>query len=416
MASTTIREVRAREILDSRGNPTLDVAVRTDGGMGMFGVPSGASTGTNEAVELRDGDKSRFGGKGTLKAATSVNVNIAGALVGMDAADQRAVDGRMLEMDGTPNKSRLGGNAIVGVSVAAARAAAGARGISVVEHLRALAPDIKPSSTGRRTPFLGMNLVNGGKHAATRLAFQEYKVVPQVDDIADALNIGTSIMHALKERIAKEYGPVHANVGDEGGFAPDLDSVRRPLELFMETAADLGLDHRIKLAMDSAASSFYSAEKDAYEYDGGWHSAEELETLFRGMIKDFPILYIEDPFNEDKFADFARLNADCGVIIVGDDLTVTNPTFLLQAIRLQAISGIIIKLNQVGSLTETLDCMKLARDNDIECIVSHRSGETNDSFLADLAVATGAFGVKAGGPQRGERVAKYNRFAELLGR
>jgi enolase len=413
MGGSIIRAVKAREILDSRGNPTLEVTVATDGGTGSFGVPSGASTGTNEAVELRDGDKSRWGGKGVLKAATSVNVSIAGALVGMDAADQRAVDGRMIEMDGTPNKSRLGGNAIVGVSVAAARAAASSRGIPLLEHLKALAEGIKPS---RRLPNLGMNLVNGGKHAATRLAFQEYKVVPQTDDITEALDIGTAIMHALKERIAKEYGAVHANVGDEGGFAPDLDAVRRPLELFMETAADLGLDHRIKLAMDAAASSFYSAEKDAYEYDGGWHAVAELEAAFRSMVKDFPILYIEDPFNEDKFADFARLNADAGTIIVGDDLTVTNPKFLQKAVDQKAISGIIIKLNQVGSLTETLDCMKLARDNGVECIVSHRSGETNDPFIADLAVATGAFGVKLGGPQRGERVAKYNRFLELLAR
>jgi enolase len=316
----------------------------------------------------------------------------------------------MLEMDGMPTKSRLGGNAMVGVSVAAARAAATSLGVPLTDHIRSLAPDITPSSTGRRTPYLGMNLINGGKHAATRLAFQEYKVVPQTDDITEALNIGTSIMHALKKRLAKELGPVHANVGDEGGFAPDLLAVHRPLELFMETAAELNLDHKIKLAMDAASSSFYSADKDAYEYDGGWRSAAELEAAFRGMIKDFPILYIEDPFNEDKWEDFTRLNADAETIIVGDDLTVTNPKFLQKAIGMKAISGIIIKLNQIGTLTETLDCMKLARDNDIECIVSHRSGETNDPFIADLAVATGAFGVKLGGPQRGERVAKYNRF------
>ncbi len=411
MSATTIRSITAREILDSRGNPTLEVTATCDGGAGTFGVPSGASTGTNEAVELRDGDKSRWGGQGVLKAAANVNVNIAGALVGMNAADQAVIDGRMLEMDGTPNKSRLGGNAIVGVSVAVAKAAAAAQKLQPHEWVKELARDIKPS---RRVPYLGMNLVNGGKHAATRLAFQEYKVVPQTDDITEALDIGTSIMHALKKRIAKEYGAVNANVGDEGGFAPDLTSVRRPLELFMETAAELNLDHKIKLAMDSAAASFYSPEKDAYEYDGDWHSAAELETLFRGMIKDFPILYIEDPFNENKFADFARLRADSGVIIVGDDLTVTNTKFLQQAIDQKSVSGVIIKLNQVGSLTETLACMRLARAHGIECIVSHRSGETNDSFIADLAIATGAFGVKLGGPQRGERVAKYNRFLELL--
>ncbi len=219
--------------------------------------------------------------------------------------------------------------------------------------------------------------------------------------------------HALKRRVTKEYGAINSNVGDEGGFAPDLPSVRRPLELLMETAAELNLDHKIKLAMDVAASSFYYAPDDRYEYDGDKHTTAELETTLRGMIRDFPLLYIEDPFNEDKFDDFARMN-DGSVIIVGDDLTVTNPSILQKAISLKAISGIIIKLNQVGTLTETLDCMKLARDNNIECIVSHRSGETNDDFIADLAIAFGVFGIKAGGPQRGERIAKYNRFLKLL--
>lgn len=410
MSATTITALTAREILDSRGNPTLEVTAVTEGGSGTFGVPSGASTGTNEAVELRDGDKSRYGGKGVLKAATHVNVNLAGALIGMDAREQRAIDERMTAMDGTPNKSKLGGNAIVGVSVAVARAAASSLKTPLHEYLQSLSPGIKPT---HRVPFMHMNLINGGKHAGTRVAFQEYKVVPQTQDIAEALNIGTTLMHALKKRLAKEYGAVNSNVGDEGGFAPDLDSVRRPLELFMETAAEVKLDHRIKLAMDVAASSFYVVDKDGYEYDGEVHTAAELESDLRRMLRDFPFLYIEDPFNEDKFEDFARLN-DGSSIIVGDDLTVTNPAILQKAIDAKAVSGVIIKLNQVGSLTETLDTMKLARDNDVECIVSHRSGETNDDFIADLAVAFGVLGVKAGGPQRGERVSKYNRFAQLL--
>ena len=257
-----------------------------------------------------------------------------------------------------------------------------------------------------------MNLMNGGKHAATRLAFQEYKVVPQTDDIVEAMEIGTRIMHALKKRIVKEYGPVNANVGDEGGFAPDLNSIRRPLELFMETAAELNLDHRIKVAMDVAASSFYDAERHAYQYDSGWHTATELATDLRRIIHDFPVLYVEDPFNEDAFTDFAKLNADGDVVIVGDDLTVTNTTFLQRAIDAKALSGVIIKVNQVGTLTETFATMQMARDHGIECIVSHRSGETNDDFIADLAMAFGVFGIKAGGPQRGERIAKYNRFLE----
>jgi enolase len=411
MSATTIRSIIAREILDSRGKPTLEVTAVCDGGSGTFGVPSGASTGTNEAVELRDGDTSRWGGQGVLKAAANVNVNIAGALVGMDAADQAVVDGRMLEMDGTPNKSRLGGNAIVGVSVAVAKAAAAAQKLQPHQWVKKLANGITPS---RAVPFMCMNLTNGGKHAAGRLAFQEYKVLPQTDDITESLQIGTSIMHALKKAYAAKYGAVNANVGDEGGFAPDLEDVRAPLDMFMQVAADLNLDHRIKLALDVAASSFYSADDDRYEFNGAKRTTAELEAALRGMIKDFPIIYIEDPFNEDKFDDFARLNADSGVIIMGDDLTVTNKRFLQQAIDTNAISAVLIKLNQVGTLTETLDCMRLARAHKLECIISHRSGETNDAFIADLAVGTGAFGIKAGGPQRGERIAKYNRFLELL--
>lgn len=415
MLKTTIKSISAREILDSRGKPTLEVSVTCEGDgktclpIGRFGVPSGASTGTNEALELRDGDPRRYDGLGVLKAIANVNGAIAQAVIGMDAGNQHALDKALLELDGTPNKSRLGGNAIIGVSVAAAKAAAAASGLTVVEYLRELAPDIKPS---HRVPFMNMNLINGGKHAAGKLAFQEYKVVPQTDDIEEAIRIGATLMYALKKTIISHLGTTSANIGDEGGFAPDIGSVRKPLELLMGVAVHAGLANRIKLALDIGASAFYA--NGMYEYDGAKHTTAELELTIRQLIKDFPILYVEDPFNEDKFEDFARLNKDSGVIIVGDDLTVTNSTYLLQAIKLKAISGVIIKPNQVGTLTETLACMKLARDHDIECIVSHRSGETSDDFIADLAVAFGVFGIKAGAPQRGERVAKYNRFRELL--
>jgi enolase len=411
MSKTTITGITAREILDSRGNPTLQVTVICAGGSGTFGVPSGASTGTHEALELRDADLARFGGKGVLKAIANIHGPLASALTGMDAGDQYALDHAMLALDGTPAKSRLGGNAIIGISIAAAKAAAIAGGISLVNHLRELAPDITPSY---RVPYLGMNLINGGKHAAGRLAFQEYKVIPQTDDIEEALNIGTTLMHGLRAAIVSHVGPTSANVGDEGGFAPDLDSVRKPLEILMGVAVHAGLANKIKLALDVAASSFYDSASGMYLYDGGRHTADELAITLRQIIRDFPMLYIEDPFNEDSFGDFARLTADAGTIIVGDDLTVTNAVILQKAIDQKAISGIIIKPNQVGTLTETLDCMKLARDHGIECIVSHRSGETNDDFIADLAVAFGVFAVKAGGPQRGERIAKYNRFRELL--
>jgi enolase len=261
---------------------------------------------------------------------------------------------------------------------------------------------------------LGFNLINGGKHAAGHLAFQEYKILPQTDDIREALNIGTTMMHGLRKALISHYGAVSGNVGDEGGFAPDIQEVRKPLELFMDVAEHTGLARHIKVALDVAASSFYDKASDMYTYDGGAHTAQELEEVLRGIIRDFPVAYIEDPFSEDKFDDFARLNKNAGALIVGDDLTVTNPAVLQKAINAKAISAVIIKVNQVGTLSETLDCMKLAREHGLECIVSHRSGETNDDFIADLAAAFGVYSVKAGGPQRGERIAKYNRFLEIF--
>ncbi len=404
---TIITDVHARELLDSRGNPTLAVTVATASGDGTFAVPSGASTGAHEALELRDGDAKRFDGKGVSKAVANVNGEIAAALKGMDAADQRAIDAKLLALDGTPNKSRLGGNALVGASIACAKAAAAAAQKPVFEYLRTLAT-IAPS---RSVPYLGLNLINGGKHAAGKLAFQEYKVVPQTESIEEALIIGTAILHTLKKEIIASVGPTSANVGDEGGFAPDLDSVRKPLELFMLAAEKTGYTNKVKFAMDIAASSFWV--DGAYEVDGKRISPAELETLIRGIIRDFPMLYIEDPFHEEAFDDFARLNADCGIVIVGDDLTVTNVERLKTAIEKKSISGIIIKPNQVGTLTETLYTMTLARNNGIECVVSHRSGETSDDFIADLAYAFGTFAIKTGAPQRGERVAKYNRLWEI---
>ncbi len=398
---TTITSVSAREILDSRGNPTLSVTVTTSGGTaGTFGVPSGASTGIHEALELRDGDAKRFSGKGVTKA-------VAAALTGMNPADQRAIDDALLKLDGTPNKSRLGGNALIGASIACAKAAAADAGTPVFEYLRTLAT-IAPTHP---VPFCGFNIINGGKHAAGKLAFQEYKLVPQTDSIEEALNVATTVMHALKKEIIAELGPASANVGDEGGFAPALDDVRAPLELLTAAVDAAGFSGKVKFAMDVAASSFWN--DGTYTVDGKRISPAELEEVIRGIIRDFPMLYVEDPFHEEAFEDFARLNADCGVTIVGDDLTVTNVARLQQAIDAKAVSGIIIKPNQVGTLSETLDTMALARQHDVACVVSHRSGETNDDFIADLAYAFGTFAIKTGAPQRGERVAKYNRLWEI---
>ncbi len=410
MARTTITSIRAREILDSRGNPTLDVTVSCEGGSGSFAVPSGASTGSHEALELRDGDMSRFLGRGVLKAATHVNVNLSGLLTGMDALDQRAVDGRMIELDGTANKSNIGGNATIGVSLACARAAAASTQLPLAKHLHSLAPKIKPSRT---TPFLCMNVINGGKHAATNVAFQEYKIIPQTADIHEALMIGTQMSHALKDMVSRQYGAQNANVGDEGGLAPHLESIRRPLELLMEVAQKLRLDQKIKLALDVAASSFYDATTKSYVYDDAQHATGDLTETLRSLMRDFPIQYIEDPYHEEAFEDFTRLN-DGTCLIVGDDLTVTNRDRIALASSAQSVSGVIIKPNQIGTLSETLDAIQYARDHGIECIISHRSGETNDAFIVDLALAFGSYGIKAGGLQRGERIAKYNRFLELL--
>ena len=403
-----IISLSAEEILDSRGTPTLSVTVTTDSGSGTFAVPSGASTGSHEALEKRDGDAARFEGKGVLQAVAGINTEIAQALIGMDSINQRAIDDTMLTLDGTPNKSRLGGNALIGVSIAVAKAAAASQGKQVFEHLRTLG-DVKPS---RRVPFLYMNLVNGGLHAQSPLAFQEYHIVPQTDDVEESLNIGTTITHTLKKLIREQIGASSANIGDEGGFAPDIADVKKPLDLLMEAIEKAGFEGKVKLAMDVAASSFY--ENGKYKLEGKEVDAAEMAHTYRNMMQIYPILSIEDPYAEESFSDFAALTAIDKFIIVGDDLTVTNKERLQMAIDQKAISGIIIKPNQIGTLSETIDTMKLARENGIECIVSHRSGETNDDFIADLAYAFGAFGLKTGAPQRGERVAKYNRLRHII--
>lgn len=407
MSDATITHIKAREILDSRGNPTVHATVVTSSGaMGTFAVPSGASTGTHEDLELRDGDKDRFGGKGVLKAVRAANHEIANALIGMDAADQRKIDNTMLALDGTKNESRLGANAILAVSIAAAKAAAAAKGVQVYEHLQDLI-HIKPS---RKVPFLYMNLVNGGLHASSKLAFQEYLIVPQTPDVTEALNIGTTIMHGLKKTIAEKYGFISANIGDEGGFVPDIENVSEPLELLMEVAKKAGYADKIKLGMDVAASSFY--EDGKYRLHDNLQTAEHMRLLYEKQIRDFPIQSIEDPFGEENFDDFASLKGN--TIVVGDDLTVTNKNRLQTAIDRQAIGGIVIKINQIGSLWEALETMEFARKNGIELFVKHRSGETTDDFIADLAYAFGAYALMAGAPQRGERVAKYNRLWEIV--
>jgi len=316
----------------------------------------------------------------------------------------------MIELDATPNKSRLGANSILGVSVASAKAAAVLSSQETFAYLREL-QSIKPF---QKTPFLFINLINGGKHSQSKLAFQEYHIVPQTDNIEEALNNASNVQRELKKVLVKEFGLSSANLGDEGGFVPQADLVSQPLEIMMQVIQNLRLESKIKLSLDVAASSFYNAEKKNYLFDQKEFSGQELMNFYESLIEKFPIMSIEDPFYEEDFESFTQLTAKVKVSIVGDDLTVTNASRLQQAIDQKSINALIIKPNQIGTLTETLATIKLAQENNIKCIISHRSGETNDDFIADLAVAFGCYGLKAGALQRGERVAKYNRLRHIL--
>ena len=399
--SNKIKSIGAREILDSRGNPTVEVVIGTASQYVSAAVPSGASTGKYEAMELRDNDLNRFGGKGVKKAIETINNTIAPAIVGKEPFDQKNIDEALIKLDGTTDKSNLGANAILGVSLAVARLAATISKKPLFEYLRSLAL-IKSS---HKIPYLYANLINGGKHAVTPLAFQEYHVVPQTENLEEALNIIHAIQNSLKKTL-------QANIGDEGGFVPNITDVEEPLRLLKEAAEKTDTLSKVRFAMDVAASSFYKNEK--YNLGDKILTADELLELYKKMATDYPLLSIEDPFHEEDFENFAKLKAALPKLyVMGDDLTVTNKERLKQAIAKNSINSIIIKPNQIGTLTETLETMKLARDNNIECIVSHRSGETNDDFIADLAMAFGTFGIKAGALQRGERVAKYNRMLQI---
>lgn len=402
-----ITQIKAREILDSRGNPTLEVTAWAGKVSAFFGVPSGASTGSHEALEKRDGDKNRFHGLGVLKAIEKVDKIISPALMGADSSDQKKIDATLLQLDGTANKTNLGGNITIGVSIACAKLAAKVKNQETFEYLKTLA-DIKKS---RAIPLLYMNLVNGGQHAQSQLAFQEYHVVPIVDSIEESLELGTKIQYELKNKLIENFGVSSANYGDEGGFAPTFSDVKKPLELLLQILEENKLLDKVKLALDVAASSFYN--KGRYEFNGVSHLADELLDFYQTLTNSFPILSIEDPFYEEDFGRFAKLLGQKKIKVVGDDLTVTNSARLKEAINQKSIDAIIIKPNQIGTLTETLETMKLATENNVECIVSHRSGETADDFIADLAYAFGTFGLKAGAPHGGERVAKYNRLLKI---
>jgi len=398
-----ITKIIAEEIKDSRGNPTLKVNVWVGDESGSFSVPSGASTGAHEAHELRDVD-----GKGASEAINKVNNIIAGALVGQDVLNQKEIDRIMIELDGTLNKDNLGGNSMIGVSVACAKVAAKVSGVEVFEHLRTLA-EIKPS---RKTPYLYMNLINGGKHAKNDLAFQEYHIVPETEDVEEAVEIGITIQNTLKEIIFKDLGEDSVTLGDEGGFAPKISDIRQPLFYLRSAIKQNDLEGKVRLALDVAATSFY--QNGMYKIDGKDISKEELLDIYNSLIEEFNLLSIEDPFYEEDFESFKKLKENNETIVVGDDLTVTNKNLLQQAIEKGSINAMIIKPNQIGTLSETLETMKLARENDIELIVSHRSGETDDDFIADLEHAFNCFGLKSGSPQKAERMVKYKRLIKII--
>ncbi len=401
--SNKIDNIQAEEILDSRGNPTMKVTVSSGISVGSFSVPSGASTGAHEAYELRDKD-----GKGVSEAIGNINNIIAPALIGVDAIYQQDIDEAMLKMDGTKNKHNLGGNAMIGVSVACARLGASVSKLETFEYLKTL----NFSSAQPFIPYLYMNLINGGKHAKNGLAFQEYHVVPVTVAPKEAVEIGLKIQESLRQIITKNLGQDSLVQGDEGGFAPKISDVRTPLVYLSEAIKENNLEGQVRLALDVAATSFY---KDNLYFIGEEPlSKEDLMALYNSLIKEFNLLSIEDPFQEEDFESFAELRANHPeLIVVGDDLTVTNKDLLEKAIEHKSINGIIIKPNQIGTLTETIDTMKLAQNNNVKLIISHRSGETMDDFIADLAYASGAFGLKAGSPVAKERRIKYDRLVNI---
>jgi enolase len=407
-----ITEIRAREILDSRGNPTIEVDVRLEGGaLGRAAVPSGASTGEHEAWELRDGDKKRFAGKGVRRAVTNVNNRIAPLLNGWDARDQAKIDNALIALDGTPNKGNLGANALLGVSLAVARAAAAAENLPLYRYL---------GGPGARVlPVPMMNILNGGAHSDAPIDFQEFMIVPRgAPTFSEALRYGAEVFHALKS-VLKQRG-LSTAVGDEGGFAPKLDSAEDALESISAAVAEAGykLGEQIFIALDPASSEFYDHEKNIYVFKksgGSRKTAEELVEYYAQLCARFPIISIEDGCAENDWEGWKRLTEKLGgkIQLVGDDLFVTNVEFLRRGIAEHVANAILIKVNQIGTLTETLATIDLARENSYATIISHRSGETEDAIIADIAVGTNAGQIKTGSLCRSDRVAKYNQLLRI---
>mmetsp|Transcript_4880 Transcript_4880/g.11643 ORF Transcript_4880/g.11643 Transcript_4880/m.11643 type:complete len:459 (+) Transcript_4880:56-1432(+) len=413
---SAITGVHAREIIDSRGNPTVEVDVTTATGTYTASVPSGASTGAYEAHELRDGG-SRYLGKGCLQAVENTNTVLADAVIGIDAADQRAIDDAMLKADGTHNKANLGANAILGVSLAASKAGAGVQGIPLWQHYANVAGNPIPETL----PIPCFNVINGGEHAGNRLAFQEFFVIPTgAETFSESMEIGCETFHALKKVIKGKFGGDATLIGDEGGFAPPCD-VESGLAMIMEAAEIAGYADKISVGLDVASSEFKVEGKDAYDLD--FKSAQgdpsmvltgdEMVALYQKLISEYPIVTIEDPFDQDDWENWSKITAAVDIQIVGDDLTVTNPAKIQEAIEKKSCNCLLLKVNQIGSISESIDAVKLSKQNGWGVMTSHRSGETEDNYIADLAVGLGTGQIKTGAPCRGERTAKYNQLLRI---
>jgi enolase len=404
---SVIYDVFAREVLDSRGNPTVEVEITLESGaMGRAIVPSGASTGEWEALELRDGDPGRYKGKGVTKAVNNVNSTIVPEIEGLDALDQAYIDNLLIEMDGTENKSNLGANAMLGVSMACARAAADYLGISLYQYIGGI--------RGRELPVPMMNVINGGAHAQNSLDVQEFMIVPAgAESFKEALRMGAEVFHTLKG-ILKEKG-YSTGVGDEGGFAPQIKSTKEALDTLMVAIAKAGYEpgEDILLALDTAASELY--KKGKYHIDGNVWDSSKLTDFYDGLIKQYPIVSIEDGFAQNDWKGWQEFTKKCAskIQIVGDDVFVTNPQIFMEGIAKGIANSILIKLNQIGTVTETLTTIELAKRAGYTCVISHRSGETEDTFIADLAVATNVGQIKTGSASRSERIAKYNQLLRI---
>ncbi|KAF5333396.1 hypothetical protein D9611_002195 [Ephemerocybe angulata] len=414
----SITKIHARQIFDSRGNPTVEVDLHTDKGLFRASVPSGASTGIHEAVELRDGDKGAYLGKGVSKAVKNVNDIIAPELIkaGLKVTQQKEVDDFLIKLDGTQNKGKLGANAILGVSIAVAQAAAAEKGVPLYKHLADLA--------GVKAPFVlplpCFNVINGGSHAGNKLAFQEFMLLPTgASSFTEAMKMGTETYHTLKKVITGKYGIDASNVGDEGGFAPNVSGADEALELLAEVIKKAGYEGKIKLALDVASSEFYKDGK--YDLDfknpesdkSKWITGKELAEIYLGYVKKYPIVSIEDPFDQDDWEAWSHFTSKSGIQIVGDDLTVTNPIRIKTAIEKKACNGLLLKVNQIGTISESIQAAQLAQSDGWGVMISHRSGETENTLIADLAVALGVGQIKTGAPARSERVAKYNSLLRI---